>query len=215
MKAAIFDMDGTLAATLETHLASFMTVCERHGIGIEPDFVKIRFGMTAREIFEDIGKEAGLELDTKALADEKYAEYNKIVGKIKALPGAIKLMKALKKKGLKIGIATGAGRANFEATIKAAGLEGLADATATAEDGRGKPNPDLFLKAAEKLGVAPKDCVVFEDVIYGVRAAKKAGMRVIAVATGLTAKEDLEKENPDRMISSLLDIKPGEIIRWN
>lgn len=215
MKAAIFDMDGTLVATLETHLASFMTVCERHGIGIDPDFVKIRFGMTAREIFDDIGKETGLDLDTMALADEKYAEYNKIVGKIKTLPGAINLMKALKKKGLKIGIATGAGLANFEATIKAARLEGLADATATAEDGRGKPNPDLFLKAAEKLGVKPKDCVVFEDAIYGIRAAKKAGMKVIAVVTGLTARKDLEKEKPDKMIGSLLDIKPEEIIEWN
>jgi len=215
MKAAIFDMDGTLVETLETHLASFMTVCKRHGIKIDPDFVKIRFGMTAREIFDDILKETGDLMDSKALADEKYAEYNRIVGKIKALPGAKTLIKALKKKGLKIGIATGAGRSNFEATIKAAGLDGLADATTTAEDGRGKPNPDLFLKAAELLGVMAKECVVFEDAIFGIRAAKKAGMKVIAVVTGLTTKEELEKEKPDRIIDSLTEIKPEEIKAWN
>ena len=214
MKAAIFDMDGTLVETLETHLRSFMTVCKRHGIKIERGFVEKRFGMTAAEIFDDIIEEQGLEFESRELAEEKYEEYGRIATNVRVFPGAVELLKALKETGIKIAIATGAG-SNFNSTIKGTELNGLADATITAEDGRGKPHPDLFLAAAEKLGTDPKECVVFEDAVYGLRAAKKAGMKTIAVTTGITKRKELEKEKPDRIVESLSEIDAKELLEWN
>lgn len=215
MKAAIFDMDGTLVETLEMHLESFLTVCERHGIDVQREFIEKRFGMTAAEIFADVMEEQGLELESQELAEEKYEEYDRIAKNVRVFPGAVELLKGLKEKGVKTAIATGAGRSNFDSTIRGTELNGLADATITAEDGRGKPHPDLFLAAAEKLETKAEECVVFEDAVYGLMAAKKAGMRTIAVTTGITKKEELEKENPDRIVDSLSKIDPEEILTWN
>ncbi|MCJ7721699.1 HAD family phosphatase, partial [Candidatus Bathyarchaeota archaeon] len=68
-----------------------------------------------------------------------------------------------------------------------------------------KPDPEVFLVAAKKLGVAPEDCVVVEDSVFGVRAAKAANMKCIAVPSGAYSKEELEQEQPDLMIDSLLE----------
>lgn len=206
LNAAVFDLDGTLVDSLELHLRSFLNVCERHGIPVERQFVIDRFGMTVREIFSDILSGSGPGLDIDALSAEKSSEFMKLAPAVRPFPGAFGLLSLLRGGGKLLALATGNKRVDMELILLYSKLPRF-DAYVSADDiTRGKPAPDVFLKAAEKLGVEPGECVVFEDAVMGLRSAKNAGMRTVAVLTGLARREELERESPDLLVSSLSDV---------
>ena len=213
---AIFDMDGTLVDTLDLHLQAFINVCERHGIKVEKDFVRKRFGKTAKEIFLDLEKAKNIKIDFEQLAREKYDEFNKVALTIKVHPGVEDLLKKLKKEGITIAVATASGRDNAQTALTRTDLYKYVGLLVTGETMRGKPHPDIFLKTAELLETKPKDCVVFEDGVFGVRAAKAAGMKVIAVLTGIGKKDELEKEEPNLLLDTLENLEINQIKKlWN
>lgn len=210
-KAAIFDLDGTLVDSLELHLRSFLNVCKRHSIPVERKFVIDRFGMTVKEIFSDILSSAGEKDYLDMLAGEKSAEFLRIASGIKTLPGALELLSELRGRGIKVAVATGNRQEDMRTILHYSSLP-VFDAYIGAEDVvTGKPSPDVFLKAAEKLSVAPEECVVFEDAVLGLRAARNAGMKNVAVLTGLAKREELEAEFPDLFVSSLEGITFGRL----
>ncbi len=210
-QAAIFDLDGTLVDSLELHLRSFLNVCKRHNIPVERKFVIDRFGMTVKEIFSEILSATGMHADIDRLAEEKSAEFMKLAPAVKPLPGALELLSELGGRGIKLAVATGNRQEDLRIILHYSGLPAFGAYIGAEDVVRGKPSPDVFLRAAEKLSADPGECVVFEDAVLGLRAARNAGMRTVAVLTGLAKREELEAESPDLLVGSLEEITFGRL----
>ncbi|MFH1722590.1 MAG: HAD family phosphatase [Candidatus Altiarchaeota archaeon] len=208
--AAIFDVDGTLVDLMERHWRAFNNICEdRFDIYCPFEDFKEVYGMPAREIFEHILQEGGIDaskVDLEEISVERRKIFKKDLGDVKTLPGVLDLIVYLKKEGVKLAVATSNEKGAGYAILDAADLTKHFPVIVTKNDVvHGKPEPDLFLKAAEKLGEKPDKCVVFEDSIHGVEAAVKAGMSVVAVTTGSNDELQLAKKNPQLIVSSLAD----------
>ena len=124
---------------------------------------------------------------------------------MKLFPGARELLEALHGK-VKMALASMNNRSVIIHLLKAKDLEKYFDVVLTAESiSHSKPNPEIFLKAASELKAIPEKCVVVEDSIFGVKAAKSANMGCVAVATGVYSEMELEKEKPDLIVKTLKD----------
>lgn len=208
-KAVIFDFDGTLVDTTPVYLSVYMEVLRRD-LNLEPEehMVRKKFGKRSTEILTEMLREMDVDprtIDVDYIVTTIREEFVSRLKDILMLPGAEELIKTLKKGGkCRIGLATASRPYSINNILGRFGLDGCFDAVVTADDAvRSKPAPDMFLLAAKRLGVKPGDCIAIEDAVYGVRAAKAAGMKVIAVATGASTREELEAEKPDAVLSSL------------
>jgi len=218
IKAAIFDFDGTLVDFFDQHLEAFQEVIRKHfNLAYTREDLDEGYGMTGEDILRLFFRKKGLTVSQQQLkeiaAERRNLASERISkGDVRLLPGAEELIKNLKKAGFKTAIATSCSKNVCDVMFKKSPFKGRLNATTTgSEVEKGKPDPEIFLKTAEKLGVNPGECVVFEDSAYGVKAAKKAGMKVVAVTTGHDSKEKLMKENPDRIISSLREFNVEEM----
>lgn len=139
------------------------------------------------------------------LSEWKERRYRELVAdRLVLSAGAGELLNDLKRNGFLLAIGSSAPRANLNLILTRLGLQSVFDACVTKEDvTRGKPAPDTFLKAAEKLSVPPYGCVVVEDAVQGVEAGKTAGMRVVAV-TATRNRADLA--NADIVVDSLIEL---------
>jgi beta-phosphoglucomutase family hydrolase len=187
---AIFDHDGVLVDTLKLHQDSWVEHGRRHGLPITASFVHETFGMTNPSIFRKLMGDAVTEAEMMRHSDLKEACYRELAqGKIGLLPGVREVLDALRAAGVRLAIGSSSVRGNLDLTIHECGLDGYFDAIASLEDIRhGKPNPEVFLTAAKKVGIDPTRAVVFEDAIVGVQAAKAAGMRAVGVMTSHPAQ---------------------------
>jgi len=217
MKAIIFDKDGVLIETFDSYLQAYTKVLSKIGIKIKGNDIAKRYGIKGPEIIKQIAAENGKNItdeQAKELANEKDKLYLKFSEKkLKLLPGVKKLLIYLKKKKYKIGIASSASRETIEQMIRVTKIKNYINACVDGfEVKSSKPDPEIFLKCAKKLNVNPKDCVVVEDSVHGIEAAKRAGMKSLAVTTGQTSRKDLESLNPNWVLDSLEDFrKIGEI----
>jgi len=217
MKAFIFDKDGVLVETFDMHLAAFIKTFSDVGMKItKKDFIKW-YGMKTHEIMKIIMRDKGKDIteeEAKKMAEKKENYYRGFVeGKLKLLPGVRDFLTYLKEKGYKIGIASSTSLESIQQLLRETKIENFFDVIVSGFDIKlGKPNPDIFLKCAEKLKVKPKDCIVIEDSVHGLEAAKRAGMKSLAVTTGQTSRKDLEGLNPNWVLDSLENFrKIGEI----
>jgi HAD superfamily hydrolase (TIGR01509 family) len=139
-------------------------------------------------------------LERRALAADGIAH------NVKLLPGAQKLIEGLRNLKIKTAIATSCSRHACGVVFEKYPFAGNFDFIITGgEVSKGKPDPEIFLKAASSLEVSPEQCLVFEDSSYGVRAGKNAGMKVVAVLTGHESKMVLMAEKPDLILETLED----------
>jgi beta-phosphoglucomutase len=184
--ALIFDMDGVVVDNTKYHILAWQKFAKKLGVNVSANTVKHKFmGRLGREILKMIiGKEITsaemLKLDLK-----REAYYRQIYSKaIKPVTGLPEFLQLLKNNSIKVALATAAPPANVKFTLGRTGLRKyfkvIIDATGVK---RGKPSPDVFLKAARVLKVKPSNCIVFEDAMMGIEAAKRAGMKVVGVAT--------------------------------
>jgi beta-phosphoglucomutase len=208
--AAIFDFDGTLVDFFKQHLEAFHEVIKKHfNLEYTREDLDEGYGMTGEDILRLFFRKKGLKVgrqQLKEIADERRSRALEKIrkGRVKLLPGAENLLKKLRAAGFKTAIATSCSKNVCDVMFLKSPFKGRLDATTTgSEVEKGKPDPEIFLKTAEKLGAPPDECVVFEDSSYGVEAAKKAGMKVVAVTTGHDSKEKLMQKKPDRIINSL------------
>jgi len=208
MKAVIFDKDGVLVETFNLHFESYIKILSKIGVKIEKiDLIK-SYGMKPPEIIKRMMEGKGRKITerlAKKLAEKKEEYYVKIAEKkLKLLPGVKKLLIYFKKKKYKIGLASSASKKGIEQLMKVTKIKKYFDATINGFEVKfSKPNPEIFLKCAKKLKVKPEECVVIEDSIHGIKAAKRANMKCIAVATGQHSKKELKKEKPDLLLDSL------------
>jgi beta-phosphoglucomutase family hydrolase len=197
-KAFIFDMDGTIVDNMGYHTQSWIRFFEQRGMAIDADeFFSTTAGRQGKEIIRSRLGEDLDDAEVKRLNLEKEAVYRELYGPHrKTVNGFDALVKAAKEAGIKLAVATAAPVGNIEFTLDGLDLRRHFDAIVGAADvARGKPHPDGFLLAAEKLGAAPLECIVFEDAPLGVEAARNAGMRCVVLTTTLPAAAFAQFDN--------------------
>ena len=201
---AIFDHDGVLVDSLAHHQHAWQILGERTGLPITPEFIHQTFGMTNPTILRLL---LGDQIDTAEL--ERFSRLKEVCyrdaarGKIVLMDGVQALLDGLTRAGVLLAIGSSGVLPNLELTVESCGLLGRFAAIASLEDiERGKPDPQVFLVAAAKAGVAPEHAVVFEDAPVGIEAAKAAGMRAVAVTTSQPAAP-LWDAGADEVVDSL------------
>jgi beta-phosphoglucomutase family hydrolase len=183
VKAVIWDMDGVIADTALYHLEAWHEVFQKRGVSFTEDDFRRNFGQRNDTIIRNI-LGAGLppsEIDI--IAGEKEENFRQRVRqKIKPLPGAIELIELLKEHFFSMALASSAPIENIRLIIRSLDINNCFHAIVSGREVKeGKPSPQGFLLAAKKLGVAPENCIVVEDAVAGVTAAKRAGMHCLAV----------------------------------
>jgi beta-phosphoglucomutase len=205
-EAVIFDWDGTLADTRKVVVASFQKALRETGCNISDEFIERRIGIGAAVTFREIMRAAQMQFDEaliSRLLERKVQTEIELTSEVKLFPGAHALLEALQGK-VKLGLASMNNRRVIAHLLSALKLESFFYAVLTAEDiSRSKPNPEIFLKCAAQLKSAPKQCVVIEDSIFGVKAAKAAGMGCVAVLTGVYGEAELAEAKPNLIVKSL------------
>lgn len=179
--AAIFDLDGTLADTMPIHYRAWQEVASAHAFVFpEPRFYSLG-GVPTLKIAALLIAEQGLGLDPVTITREKEEAVLRRFHEIQPIQAVVAIARRYRPTG-RLAIASGGGRAMVERTLRQIGLLDWFPVVVAAEDTtRHKPEPDVFLEAARRLGVAPAVCTVYEDTDLGLEAARRAGMRGIDV----------------------------------
>ena len=179
----IFDCDGTLADTMPIHIEAWCHTFAVWGVSCPVEFIEGVKGMPAEKIVAEFNRRNDLRIDPQAFAAEKNRRAHRSLAKARPIRPVVDI--ALKYRGLlPMAVASGGTRANVMVTLAAIGLVDCFDIVITADDPVApKPDPQIFLEAARRMGVEPVHCQVFEDGIPGLEAARRAGM----VATDIRA----------------------------
>jgi beta-phosphoglucomutase len=189
-RAFVFDMDGTIVDNMDFHLQSWVELFNRRGVSIDPvEFFRDTAGRQGKEIIRSYLGASLTDEEVAAMIDLKEEIYRELYEPHrKELEGFSAFLADAKAKGVALAVATSGPPANIAFILDGLGLRNHFDAVVGAADvQRGKPHPDVFLKAAEKLDVAPSSCVVFEDAPLGVEAARNASMPCVVLSTTLAA----------------------------
>jgi HAD superfamily hydrolase (TIGR01509 family) len=190
-RGAIFDWDGVIINSAAHHEASWERLAKELGRILPEGHFKRGFGMKNEVIIPEQLQWTKDPAEISTISLRKEALYREVVREkgISALPGVEPWLKTLRDAGIPCVIASSTHRENILVSLDVLGFAGFFSAIVTAEDvKRGKPDPEVFLTAASRIGVEPPGGVVFEDALVGIAAAKAARMRVVAVTT--TERED-------------------------
>ncbi len=214
IRAVIFDLDGTLVDSFAQYVESFNAALKASGLPeISSTKLKKYYGQTPNEILRQLMKKPYADKDVLDAVQSMYRHYSSMKGaRIKILPGVLELVRDFYDRKILIAIASSAGRRAIDESLDKIGvLKNISTIVSSSDIQNSKPHPEIFFKAAERLKIQPKDCLVFEDSPHGVLAAKAAGMKCIAVATGTTSKTDLKKLKPDMVIEDMTEILPPKL----
>lgn len=186
INAVIFDLDGVIVSTDECHYQSWKCLADEEGIYFSREINERLRGVSRMESLEIILEKSPKlysDAEKQELADRKNKYYRELIRKLTPrdiLPGVMSVLAELKTIGIKIGI--GSSSKNSPMILERIGLNTYFDATADGNDiSRSKPDPEVFLLAASRLGVQPHNCLVVEDAEAGIEAAISGGMRVLAI----------------------------------
>lgn len=211
IRGALFDMDGTLVDNSPVHVRAFEIFCARYGVTDWRGKLNGAFGMGSDDIMrmllpEEVIRTRGL----KALCDEKEAIYREIYApEIRPVAGLRELLERLREAGIRCAVGSSGCRENVEFVLDRCGIAAFFVARISGDmAARCKPDPEIYLKAAAALGLAPEECIVFEDAHAGIEAARRAGAgRIAAVATTLTPEELRTKTAADLIFDDFTEIR--------
>jgi beta-phosphoglucomutase len=215
-RGAIWDMDGTLVDTAELHFQAWQVVCRELGRDFTRADFAATFGRRNPEIIAHLFGDRFAAEQVQQIGDRKEIQYREAARKgVTLLPGAGDLLAALHRDGFRQAIGSSAPHANLELILELTGIERYIETVVGSEDTTlGKPDPQVFLVAAERLGVEPARCVVFEDAVAGVQAARAGGMRCVAVRfVAHHSEEALRQAGADRVIHTLAEVDAAEVER--
>ena len=211
---ALFDWDGVVIDSSKQHEESWELLAAEIGKPLPDDHFLRGFGMKNQVIIPRIlgWSEDPDEIHRYSLRKEEL--YREIVRErgIEPLPGVVALLQILQEHGVPCAVASSTHRENIETIFDAIGVREYFAAVVTAEDvAHGKPDPEVFLKSAEKIGRNPRHCVVFEDAHVGIEAARAGGMKVVGVATTHPAET---LQDADRVVKRLDELTVNELSAW-
>jgi len=208
LAALLFDLDGTLIDSMPHHHVAWQEWHRRRGLPFDEDgFFTATAGRANAEIMRTLVPGHTAE-DYLAMGDEKEALYREIATHaLEMIGGFDALRAAARERGLKLAICTASTPENMALAFGRFGLDAQMDTVVSPADGvRGKPHPDIFLEAAKRLGLAPADCIVFEDAPLGIEAAQRAGMHAVALTTSLPTEDFASFPNVLAIVSDLTTI---------
>jgi beta-phosphoglucomutase len=213
---AIWDMDGTLVDTAELHFAAWEQVCRDLGRPFSRADFAATFGRRNPEIVAALFGDRFGERETAELGERKEVLYRDAARRagVAPLPGVVPLLEGLRRAGVRQAIGSSAPRANLDLILDVMRLARYFDALVSMEDtDRGKPDPQVFLVAAERLVVPPPRCLVLEDAVAGVEAARAGGMRCIAVRfVGHHPEAALKQAGADLVVPSLEQVSAETVL---
>jgi beta-phosphoglucomutase len=213
-KAAIWDVDGTLVDTAELHFEAWQAVCREHGRAFTRADFAATFGQRNPEIIRKLFGERFNDEEIAALGDRKEVLYRSAASKgVDLLPGVRSLVEDLHQDGFAQAIGSSAPHANLELILRLTGIARFFTAVVGSEDTqRGKPDPQVFLLSAQRLGVPAAQCVVFEDAVAGVQAARAGGMKCVAVrCVGHHPEATLRQAGADLVVETLEQVSARTI----
>jgi len=205
----IWDVDGTLVDTAELHYAAWVELAGQLGLPFSRVDFQATFGRRNPEILRQLFRRDYSDTEVAELGERKEELYRKAAELgVELLPGVRALLEGLHESGFKQAIGSSAPRRNLELILRLTETERFFDALVSMEDTqRGKPDPQVFLLAAERLAVAPAHCLVLEDAVAGVEAAKAGGMKCIAVTfVGHHPPEAMIGAGADLVAPTLTDV---------
>jgi HAD superfamily hydrolase (TIGR01509 family) len=179
----IFDCDGTLADSMVVHHRAWLAALTAHGATFDFhwELFTSRGGMTVPNTVRELNAQFGLTLDPESVTSSQRVEYERFLPTVQPIPDVVALARRVAATR-PVSVASGGERLIVRRTLELIGLGQTFPVVVTAEDvTHGKPAPDMFLLAAERMGVPPGECVVFEDSVLGLQAAKSAGMTAVLV----------------------------------
>jgi beta-phosphoglucomutase-like phosphatase (HAD superfamily) len=192
VQALIFDMDGTMIDSMGHHKQSWVAFAAHHGLDIEVGELMRR--TTGRTVVECMNELFQTELSperNRELAEQKEALYREAFGPVfREVAGFTEFAGRARALGLKVGVGTAGDRHNIAFAFGHLQLPQAPHAVVGGDEGLpGKPEPAIFLEAAKRMGISPEACIVFEDAPFGIEAARRAGMRAVALCTSHRAEE--------------------------
>ncbi len=215
LRGAIFDMDGVLVLSEPLIAEAAMRMFAEKGYAVRHQEFHPFIGMGEDRFIGGVAEARGIPLDPARDKARTYAIYLELIpGRLKALPGVHETIEACRKRGLALALASSADAIKVEANLKAIEVPpSTFDVIVNgSEVARKKPAPDIFLEACRQLRLEPTACLVVEDALSGVAAAKAAGCRCLAVTTSFP-EEKLAEAGADWVVSGL-DQVPDEALIW-
>lgn len=208
--AVIFDMDGVLVDSVDINKESFRRAALQKGIVLVKKGGSSHSGHSLRDQIALWKRDLGIDVgDHDAFAEEARKIQMDLLGDAKADEALVPLLKELEKAGIPIGVGTSSLKRRAEDILKLLGIREFFSAVVTAEDVElHKPNPDIFLETASRLGVQSGRCIVIEDAASGIEAAKRGGMKAIGFLTTRNSREDLAAA--DKIISNFNELSVSE-----
>ncbi len=214
LQAVIFDMDGVLIDSYHAHFESWAALCAEHDIPLGEERFASTFGRTSREIIHLLWPRPPDEATVRALDDRKEALFREIVARdFPAMDGAGELLRSLRDAGLELAVGSSGPPENVQLAVDRLGSHHFAAIVNGRDVERGKPDPQVFLLAAERLGVAPGSCVVIEDAAVGIEAAHAAGMTAVALTSTGHVEADFSAQAPALIVHSLRELSPDVLRR--
>jgi beta-phosphoglucomutase-like phosphatase (HAD superfamily) len=192
IQGLIFDMDGTMIDSMPCHARSWVRFAERHGIQVEvEDLLRRTTGRTGAECMEILFGRAIDPQECAQLVHEKEQIYRVLFSPVFTEVAGFKAFSAdAIGRGLRVGVGTAGDKHNIAFAFSHLRMEPMPHAVVGGDEGlAGKPEPAIFLEAARRIGVPPETCIVFEDAPLGIEAARRAGMRAVAVCTTQSAAQ--------------------------
>jgi beta-phosphoglucomutase len=191
-RAVLFDMDGVVIDNLPYHVDAWLLYCERHGILLTREiFYKDLNGLNSKDTFEWLLKRQISQEEINVFEEEKEAIYRGFYKPfLVPAPGLFEFLSSLKSQGIKTALATSAGIGNIDFILDGLGIRAEFDAIiGGAEVKNGKPNPEIYLRAADLVDARTEDCWVIEDSLQGISAGLSAGMKVVGMTTSHSSEE--------------------------
>jgi beta-phosphoglucomutase len=187
--AVLFDMDGVIVDNYKYHIEAWKLFCHRYRVNITDEQIVSRFGNNNSDYLGFIFNQQLTADELYSLSEEKEEIYRELYAlTIQPVKGLVDFLEMLKSKNIKTAVATSAPVSNLFFVLDKLRLHPYFDALVDGQSvKRGKPYPDIYLKAAEKLKVKPENCIVIEDSLFGIESGKRAGMKVIGLTTTHTA----------------------------